>query len=244
MIEEFRKLTLFVSEHGWRSAYRKLLSVFSDRIVRRIYHRQVDMILLKDLCEVKDVDADVRYEIGRIGADDNDFLQQIAIGHPEKDIARRLTDYLEFGLLGLSAHLDGQPVGYIWCTEKQHSAICKLHPHLIRYKIELEVDEAYLFDFYVEEKSRGNGNSIAIFRGFENELKRQGFARHWGVVDSKNRPARWLYAMNRHQSIRRMTFHHFFSRFLWSESRLFVRSKPTDAAQSFDYRQVFPRLTK
>lgn len=198
-------------------------------------------MLVKEIADSKPFVQNEDVSVKRIEASDADYFEEVTANHPEKDIHDRLHSYLRNAYIGFGVRLNGRAIGYIWCVPNSKCNSNLRHPHLNRYRIELNEDDVYLFDFYIVEEHRGSGNAITCLKTVEHHLQLMGVTRHWGMVEAANQPARWLYVMNGHKVVHKITFWTFFSRLMFSGSRVFLKNSASDPRQPFDFRQIFPR---
>jgi GNAT superfamily N-acetyltransferase len=229
-----------MGDNGHRNAARKAWQVLSQRYFRRMYYRQQDLIMVKNLQNGATRPQNEAIRIRAIDPRDDSFFDRVRLNNPEKNVIARLKSYLQNGYSGVQAEMDNAVIGYIWWVSRKVDP-AKAHPHLTRYEIALADDEVYMFDYFLIPEYRRHGNAVAVLRSVEDELRRQGYQRHWGVVDATNRPARWLYSSNGHEIKHRLTFRLLFSRYLFNGQRIFVKNSARDQTFPFDFRLVFPR---
>ncbi len=146
--------------------------------------------------------------------------------------------YLNNGYRALLAELDGRVVGHIWwhdhCVPRRD-----VHPHLVRYGLELEPGQVWGFDLYLLERFRGKGSSNDFFALFRGYLLGLGYHRVYGHVDAKNTPAVWLHKLQGYRKVKAVEGRLYCKALLECEGRFFLRNPPALVRQKYDFRALW-----
>ena len=111
------------------------------------------------------------------------------------------------------------------------------HPALQRLGFELGRDDVYSWDLFLAASHRGGGRARAFYGRHLDDLRQRGFRRALGWVEASNTPARVLYQKLGYRDVGERASHLFFSTFLVTGRRLFVRNGSRHPTP-FDYRPL------
>jgi GNAT superfamily N-acetyltransferase len=181
-----------------------LLARTAGAVRRRLYAKERLVVMVKDLTTITDVSFD---ETVRVEELDERHLPELAAFNRRRANSKadsRAAHNLEQGHRGFVGFVDDELVGYYWWVD---GAIEPRHPDFERYAldIELEPGEVYGNDFYLLEERRGEGRAMEFLHKVESALGELGYRALWGYVMCDNKPARWLYQLRGHRSVRTVT---------------------------------------
>lgn len=154
----------------------------------------------------------------------------------------RIVSYLDNHYKGAIAELDGKMIGFVWWTDAQKNEPQYRHPHLKRYNLELNDDEAWGFDLFILPEFRGGNVASDFFFLFRKHLREKGYSRVWGFAQADNLPAMWVHKLQKYENVATVTSHLFLGNLLLSNvagGRWFIRNVSFFGKQKFDYRFLF-----
>jgi len=201
------------------------------RVKARLVEDIRDVVMTKDLSVDKSL---VKGEL-RVVEGDRQAVERFCRAHEEtRRQWSKCESYLDNGYRALLAEVDGLIVGHIWWHD--HTVGPKnVHPHLIRFGLELEPEQVWGFDLYLLEQHRGGGASNDFFALFRRHLREQGYTRVFGHVDAKNTPAVWLHKLQGYKKVKSIEGRLYAKSVLRSEGRLLFRNPPVVVRQKFDF---------
>ena len=209
-----RKLTTFRDEH--------LVQDIRDVVMSR----ELGEEKYRNKTELRVVEGD-RRSVRRLCQSHEELRRQWA----------KCASYLDNGYHALLAELDGELVGHIWWHDHRLERR-RIHPHLVRYGLELDQGQVWGFDLYLLPESRGRGTSNDFFALFRRHLRDLGYSRVYGHVDAKNTPAVWLHKLQGYRKVKAVEGRIYCKALLRSEGRLYLRNPPFLARQKFDFRAL------
>ena len=185
--------------HGARATARIVgAAVLDSAVPRHDLH-----VLVKPLDAIAPVSFEPRLRVGELGPQSLRALAAFNRARCDTRASRRFEGNLGRRYHGFSAHEDGALVGHYWWLD----ATAEPHPHLARLGIELGPGDAYGFDFYLDERHRGDGRAVDFLFQVESRLRDRGYERLWGYVEASNTGARWLYSMRGYETVRTLRRH-------------------------------------
>lgn len=129
---------------------------------------------------------------------------------------RRFGQGLANGRRALLGYRDGDLIGYFWWHD---ATLARGDYYLARFGLGLADREMYGYDLFIAPEHRGGGTPAEFLAGVEAELARLGYRRMFGFVESKNRPARWLYATSGYEDVLRSRIRTVLRRLIHVEGR-------------------------
>jgi ribosomal protein S18 acetylase RimI-like enzyme len=134
---------------------------------------------------------------------------------------------------GYVASLDGEMIGYVWWRARKTNINLKdLDYQLINDTVKLDVDDVYVFDYYIAKKYRGQSNAIEFLLKVFMALKAYGYNRTYGIVAANNTSARWLYSIMGYETIGKITAKKYLSSFIVRKEQVY--------GDKTNFRIVFP----
>lgn len=191
---------------------------------RTIYSYSEDIILVKDLNDIKEFPLKNGLEIQSIEKKDIPalLLFRKQAGNYERHSLRSFNEYFKNNCNGLIAKLNGEIIGYIWWgNNKMQTNFSNISSKFYVKEIKLAPSEAYGFDFFIDSKHRGNGRAIDFKTRFFSVLHNMGYERTFGVVEADNIPARWIYKLVGYKEIRKVKVQRFLKFILLRDKKFF-----------------------
>jgi len=200
-----------------------------------IYTDIEEVILQKDL-----VDEEYKTKSNvQVREADHQKVMQFCSENPDlRDEKIRYLSYLDNHYHGALAELDGKIIGGVWWFDHRLDQV-DIHPHLVRYKLNLKPGEVWSFDLFILSQDRGSGISNDFFKLFRKYLRNAEYTRLYGHVSSSNLPAVWLHKLQGYKPVKTVKSHLFCNALMLSEGRLFLRNPSIGVKQKFDYRPLF-----
>ncbi len=219
-------------EDGRRAKLRRKLEAFyGDHVAQDIR----DVVMARDLGE----ERYKRKSELRVVAGDRETVRRFCRNHEElRRQWSKCASYLDNGYHALLAELNGQIVGHIWWHDHQVTGK-QIHPHLVRFGLQLEPGQVWGFDLYLLPDSRGRGTSNDYFFLFRQHLRECGYAKVFGHVDAANTPAVWLHKLQGYKKVKAIEGRLYGHALLKSDGRLFLRNPPILARQKYDFRTLW-----
>jgi GNAT superfamily N-acetyltransferase len=180
--------------HGPRAAARILgAAVLDSAFPRHDLH-----VLVKPLDAIGQISFEQRLRVGEVGPESLVALAEFNRARCDTRASHRFAANLERRYHGFTAHEDGRLVGHYWWLDDT----AEPHPHLQRLGIALGPQDVYGFDFFLDERHRGEGRAVGFLFEVESRLRERGYERLWGYVEGANTAARWLYSMRGYETVR------------------------------------------
>jgi GNAT superfamily N-acetyltransferase len=240
MIDRLRRLVEEMREearaHGWLPA----LGSSARRLFERLVRRELDEVLIAcDLTRPLDFSGPAALELEEIGPGHLPVLEEFGRRHTSAADVSKLRAYLRNGYRGQIARENGEMIGYIWSVD------CRVppertHPALRRLGFELGEKDVYSWDLLLAPSHRGGGRARTFYGRHLQTLKDEGYRRVLGWVEASNTPARMLYSRLGWDDVGRRTSRLWFSTFLISNGRIFLRNGGRSATP-YDYRPLLSR---
>lgn len=231
-MSEPRKRDQETDRRSWRAwTPRQLEARARARLVEDIR----DVVMVKELANDRSkVKSDMRAVPG-----DRQTVQRLCQAHPElRRQWSKCASYFDNGYHALLAEVDGRIVGHIWWHDHRVPP-GSVHPHLVRFGLELEPGQVWGFDLYLLEDARGGGASNDFFALFRRHLRELGYERVYGHVDAANTPAVWLHKLQGYKKVKAIEGRLYAKALLRSEGRLLVRNPPFLVKQKFDFHALW-----
>jgi GNAT superfamily N-acetyltransferase len=210
---------------------RKLETFYAEHVAQQLR----DVVMYRELSEEK-------YEQKttlRVVDGDRQAVKRFCLAHDEtRRQWGKCKSYLDNGYHALMAEVDGEIVGHIWWHDDS-VARRSVHPHLIRYGLELGPGQVWGFDLYLLPDHRGRGASNDYFALFRAHLRQRGYTRVYGHVDASNTPAVWLHKLQGYRKVKAVEAQLYGHAVLRCEGRFYLRNPPLGARQSFDFRTLW-----
>ncbi len=220
------------SRRSWRAWTPRQLRA---RLEARTVEEFREVVMVKDLASDKSV---VKGEM-RVFEGDRQAVERFCGQHDELQRQwSKCASYLDNGYHALLAEVDGEVVGHIWWHDHRLDP-ANVHPHLVRYGLELEPDTAWGFDLYLLPDSRGRGASNDFFALFRRTLRDLGYTKVYGHVDAKNLPAVWLHKLQGYKKVKTVEGRLYCKCLLHSDGRWLIRNPPVGVKQKFDFRPLW-----
>jgi GNAT superfamily N-acetyltransferase len=203
--------SLMLREQGPKAA----LVFIRDVTWAQLYAKTDEIVLLKELASGEPTAArTVRLE--EAGAHHLPLLAEFNRRQCNTSRTPRFASGLAEGKRALLGFRDGELIGYFWW----HDAAQAVDGfYLTPFGLRLADDEVFGYDLFVAPEHRGHGTPAEFVAGVEAKLVRLGYRRMYGFVDSKNVPARWLWASSGHEDVMRARTHRVLRRLMLVEGR-------------------------
>ncbi len=129
--------------------------------------------------------ADLDYRVERISLDNIDYINEQLPGPDfyHTDPLKVFRDRLSSGNVGIILIHDDELAGYSWANLRY----CRHRKNIL---FELNQEEAYLYDTYVGDRSRGRGFASVLHHRLMEELHRTGRRKCFSISEYFNTPAR------------------------------------------------------
>ena len=117
---------------------------------------------------------------------------------------------------GYSAYVltkNNQVVADIWYVTGSAAYASPIRKYLIWFGINLNKDEAYLFDMHLLPDERRRGMAAFFMGSVLQNLKEKGVRKVYGYFDAKNIPAMWVHRLMKYRELPRLKI----SKLLWFE---------------------------
>ncbi len=236
MIRIIKKIKKYYLEDGFIGLINRIISA----ITHKIFAPDVHVVAFSSLDQLKNYTSSKKLEISLLEKKHLSAFREFNQNNYTHLKHKKVLDYhLQNGFKCYLATLNGEIIGYNWCTDNQIPPI-KNHPHLLRYGIKLGDKEAYGFDFYISPKHRGGGNSVEFYTKMKFKLKDHSYQKLYGVVEGSNKKARWLYRLMGQKEIRQFKTYQIFNLFLIVNKKIYIKSNRFISSQPFDYIPLFP----
>lgn len=198
-----RALTFDVRCLARRHGVRATARILGAAVLDSALPRQDLLVLVKSLDAIAPISFEPRLRVDDLGPESLGALAAFNRDRCDTRASERFEANLGRRYHGFTAHEDGALVGHYWWLD----ATAEPHPHLARLGIELGPRDAYGFDFFLDERHRGEGRAIDFLFQVESRLRDRGHERVWGYVDASNTAARWLYSMRGYATVRTLRRH-------------------------------------
>lgn len=206
-----RDLSLLLREQGPKAA----LAVIRDIACAQLYVKTDEIVLRKELASGEPT-ATRTVRLEEAGADHLPLLAEFNRRQCNASRTPRFATGLAEGKRALLGFRDGELIGYFWW----HDATQAVDGfYLTPFGLRLAEDEVFGYDLFIAPEHRGHGTPAEFVAGVEARLGRLGYRRMYGFVDSKNVPARWLWASSGHEDVMRARTRRFLRGLMLVEGR-------------------------
>lgn len=206
-----RDLSLLLREQGPKAA----LAVIRDIACAQLYVKTDEIVLRKELASGEPT-ATRAVRLEEAGAHHLPLLAEFNRRQCNTSRTRRFATGLAEGKRALLGFRDGELIGYFWW----HDATQAVDGfYLTPFGLRLAEDEVFGYDLFIAPEHRGHGTPAEFVAGVEASLGRLGYRRMYGFVDSKNVPARWLWASSGHEDVMRARTRRVLRRLMLVEDR-------------------------
>jgi GNAT superfamily N-acetyltransferase len=198
-----------------------VLRRLGGRLARAVYASDDHLIIRKDLTQPAPA-TDGAFRLEQAG---DQHLPLVASFNAKRCYRRATHTFmhrLDRGHIGLIALLDGEMVGWIWCTDPRRHPD---DPEIKRYRIPDRGGDVYGFDLILAEEHRGHGNATVLLDQIHATLASLGYGAMWGYVESDNLPSRWLFSVSGHAVVGRSRGRRILSRLLIADRRVYLHGR-------------------
>jgi hypothetical protein len=193
-------LSLLLREQGPKAA----LAFIRDVTWAQLYAKTDEIVLLKALASGEPT-ATRTVRLEDAGAHHVPLLAEFNRRQCNTSRTPRFASGLAEGKRALLGFRDGELIGYFWW----HDARLAVDGfYLTPFGLRLAEDEVFGYDLFIAPEHR-----------VEDKLVQLGYRRMYGFVDSKNVPARWLWASSGHEDVMRARTHRVLRRLMLVEGR-------------------------
>jgi GNAT superfamily N-acetyltransferase len=203
--------SLLLRQQGPKAALAFLLDV----AWAQLYAKTDEIVLRKELA-AGDPNATPTVRLEEAGSQHLPLLAEFNRRQSNTSRTPRFASGLAGGKRALLGFRDGELIGYFWWHDATHAVDGF---YLTPFGLRLADDEVFGYDLFVAPEHRGRGTPTEFVAAVEAELVRLGYRRMYGFVDTKNVPARWLWASSGHEDVMRARTHRVLRRLMLVEGR-------------------------
>jgi GNAT superfamily N-acetyltransferase len=196
------------------------IAVHGKLLKSLIYSRHEEIILAKDLIDLKDIPYGELDDLRAIRQEDiprlAEFRKQNKTGGHGPEV------YLKNGCSGLMAEIKGEIVGYAWFgNNKTNFNFDPAGYGFYADKIALAPGGMYAFDFFIAPHRRRGGIAVRFATKFQLIVKQWGYNKIFVFVRKTNKPAHLVYHIVGGKDFKRIVVRRFLMYFVFKDASYF-----------------------